>query len=429
MKTTLKTALLLMLVILALNLKAQVSINTSGLAPDGSSMLDITSTNKGVLIPRILFASRPASPINGLLIYQTDGTPGFYYYNGAAWVRLYSGSGNAWDILGNAGTSSVTNFIGTTDAVDFVMKTGVGGVERMRILSGGNVGIGTTTPTSMLSVGATSQFQINSTGAIVAMTGITSSGAITFSGLSTLGIVHNNAAGLLSTSLISLTSDITGTLPVGNGGTGATTLTGMLKGNGAAAITAVTGTQWGAAYWSDANTIGSTAAGTAKQLLISNGAAAPTWYSLGGVHETIYRGSINNGAGAARAAGENSVVGYTNSTTGLYYETGNYWSAYGVLNNYDELKMPKCVVTSIRVMLGANSTAGATQTFYIVNATTSTSTAFAPVIASGAVAGVYDLTGTATFAEGDLLAIKNVGSANAGALYIWRIDIVYYLLP
>jgi len=39
---------------------------------------------------------------------------------------------------------------------------------------------------------------------------------------------------------VSLTADVTSTLPVGNGGTGATTLTGILKGNGTSAVTAVT---------------------------------------------------------------------------------------------------------------------------------------------------------------------------------------------
>ena len=49
--------------------------------------------------------------------------------------------------------------------------------------NGGNVGIGTTNPLALLSVGATSQFQVNSSGVITAATGITSSGNISFSGL------------------------------------------------------------------------------------------------------------------------------------------------------------------------------------------------------------------------------------------------------
>jgi len=72
-----------------------VSINTTGNAPDASSILDITSTNKGVLIPRMTEAQRLAigSPVRGLLIYQTDGAvDGFYFYDGAAWQNLFSGN-------------------------------------------------------------------------------------------------------------------------------------------------------------------------------------------------------------------------------------------------------------------------------------------------------------------------------------------------
>lgn len=61
--------------------------------------------------------------------------------------------------------------------------------------------------------------------------GITLTGTITSSGSLTLG-------GTLSG--VSLTTQVSGTLPVGNGGTGATTLTGVVIGNGASAFTTVT---------------------------------------------------------------------------------------------------------------------------------------------------------------------------------------------
>lgn len=69
---------------------AQASLGAA--TPDNSAMLDIVSTTKGVLIPRMGLANRPASPATGLLIYQTDNTPGFYYYTGAAWVAVANAS-------------------------------------------------------------------------------------------------------------------------------------------------------------------------------------------------------------------------------------------------------------------------------------------------------------------------------------------------
>ena len=64
---------------------AQVGINTE--TPDASAALDITSTTGGLLVPRMTAAQRDAisSPASGLMIYQIDGTVGFYYYNGSSW--------------------------------------------------------------------------------------------------------------------------------------------------------------------------------------------------------------------------------------------------------------------------------------------------------------------------------------------------------
>ena len=59
---------------------------------DPSAMLDVKSTNKGMLIPRIDFDDKPASPATGLLIYVSangpSGNNAFYYYSGTAWLKL-----------------------------------------------------------------------------------------------------------------------------------------------------------------------------------------------------------------------------------------------------------------------------------------------------------------------------------------------------
>ena len=69
---------------------AQVSMNISGSAPDASAMLDVSSSTKGVLVPRMTAAQRGliASPAAGLMVYQTDAPIGFYYYNGTAWKHV-----------------------------------------------------------------------------------------------------------------------------------------------------------------------------------------------------------------------------------------------------------------------------------------------------------------------------------------------------
>ena len=55
---------------------------------------------------------------------------------------------NNWSQTGTSGTNASTNFIGTTDAVDFVTKTN--NTEVMRATSGGKIGIGVTSPTEVL---------------------------------------------------------------------------------------------------------------------------------------------------------------------------------------------------------------------------------------------------------------------------------------
>jgi len=68
---------------------AQVGIGTSN--PDASSVLEIQSTSKGLLIPKLSKTQRDAinSPAVGLLLYQIDNNPGFYYYTASnTWIRI-----------------------------------------------------------------------------------------------------------------------------------------------------------------------------------------------------------------------------------------------------------------------------------------------------------------------------------------------------
>ncbi len=151
MKTTIQNFLALLILLSAvlngLDSMAQVGINT--LSPNSSSMLDIASSDKGLLIPRMTSVQRLAipAPATGLMVYETT-TNQFFYFDGITWRPLAS-NGTAWNLTGNTGTNSAANFVGTTDATDLVFRTN--NTEKTRITSAGNMGVGTPVPTSRIS--------------------------------------------------------------------------------------------------------------------------------------------------------------------------------------------------------------------------------------------------------------------------------------
>ena len=109
-----KKILLILSILLITNfVKAQTGIGTT--TPNASAKLEIASTDKGLLIPRMTSAQRGliSLPANGLLVYQTDGVIGFYVNSGTSaspsWLRIntdWTKSGN--DISYTAGNISTT---------------------------------------------------------------------------------------------------------------------------------------------------------------------------------------------------------------------------------------------------------------------------------------------------------------------------------
>lgn len=73
-----------------MDLNAQVAINNSSTSPDPSAQLDISSTEKGMLIPRMTREERNdiSSPATGLIIFQSNENAGFYYYDGSSWIPV-----------------------------------------------------------------------------------------------------------------------------------------------------------------------------------------------------------------------------------------------------------------------------------------------------------------------------------------------------
>ena len=121
------------ILIAAMAINAQsVSVNTDGSTADASSILDVKSTTKGMLIPRMTTAQRTAiiAPANGLLVYDTD-VKSFWYYNGSAWTNI-TGSGGS---VGNFSLpyDGIVNTPGTafriangTNAIEGSSTTGAG---------------------------------------------------------------------------------------------------------------------------------------------------------------------------------------------------------------------------------------------------------------------------------------------------------------
>ncbi|MEP6746708.1 MAG: hypothetical protein ABJB86_03220 [Bacteroidota bacterium] len=120
-----------------------------------SSVLDVKSTSKGFLAPRMTGAQRVAitSPAEGLLVYQTDGTKGFYYYTNSSWTALSAGSGSQWTTSGN-------NIYYNT----------------------GNVGVGVTTPLYPLSVKDTLEIRRTGTVSELLFTNTSGSGDLRIAG-------------------------------------------------------------------------------------------------------------------------------------------------------------------------------------------------------------------------------------------------------
>jgi trimeric autotransporter adhesin len=123
-----RNSALLLVFCISTKVQAQIGIGTT--TPNSSALLDISSNNKGLLVPRMTAAQRSAIslPATSLMIYQTDGQAGFYYNSGTPglpnWTAISTASTiENWTLIGNSGTNAGTNFIGTTDGQNFTIKT------------------------------------------------------------------------------------------------------------------------------------------------------------------------------------------------------------------------------------------------------------------------------------------------------------------
>lgn len=280
------------------------AINTDGSSANASALLDVKSTTKGILIPRMTKTQRNsiALPATGLMIFQTGpDSIGFHYYTGSSWSWVTSSSnGSDWRLNGNAGTDTAVNFIGTTDNMPLKFKMNnqqTGLLASDKILFGINAGKITGTDKGIIAIGNAAMQLANGIDDMVA--------------IGDSALYHNNIGGL------------GGFDGVWNTAVGSQALFANTKGYGNSAL---------GSHALYSNTTGNSNTGIGTQALISNttgsgntalGAGAVK-YTTGGIYNT----GIGSGALYSSIIGAyNTAVGFDallnsnsheNTATGFY---------------------------------------------------------------------------------------------------------------
>ena len=133
---------------------AQVAINSSSTPPAAGAMLDVSSTNTGVLIPRVNYNLISGLTVQGLLVYVTSNGPygnGFYYYEGSSWKGLGDASGLLAVTAGGTGTGTAF----TPSSVVFAGASGVYSQDNANFFwnpTSKRLGLGTATPATNLHI-------------------------------------------------------------------------------------------------------------------------------------------------------------------------------------------------------------------------------------------------------------------------------------
>lgn len=217
------------------NIQAQNNVGIGTNTPDASSKLDITSTDKGLLIPRVaLTATNSASPISSpatsLLVYNTatagsGGTavsPGFYFWNGTSWININigTGSGTTTNFLTNTTNtinSTVNGVSATAPAVNTVSLSQNGSNQLVGTVNGVASSAQTVAVAGDVTgnLGASTVEKINGTSLAGLATGIlkntTGTGVPSIAVAADFPVLNQNTTGTATGFTGSLSGDVSGT--------------------------------------------------------------------------------------------------------------------------------------------------------------------------------------------------------------------------
>jgi len=197
-----------LIIFLGLNIsfaQTDVKIGTNPGNKQASAVLELESTTKGFLMPRMSPAQMASisNPAVGLQIYNTTDSCIYVYRGISGWYSTCGGF-NAWSLFGNTGINPATNFLGTTDGQPLVLKTNA--TERLRIDAAGNIN-------------QTGSGAVNLTGFVTANAGATITGPVAGAGfvnINTVGANTTNIGTAISTTNINGNNLYFPALPTGS---------------------------------------------------------------------------------------------------------------------------------------------------------------------------------------------------------------------
>ena len=135
-------SILLVMMVCVSKVQSQVSIGVP--VPSGSAMLDVSSTTKGFLPPRMSEIQRMLilKPEAGLIVYQTDNNKGLYYYDGTSWTYVINQVNNiaANSLLVGGGSASITG-IEPGLAGNVLMSNGTSWIPQQLTFSNNQAGV------------------------------------------------------------------------------------------------------------------------------------------------------------------------------------------------------------------------------------------------------------------------------------------------